>query len=193
MPLTTSQAKAAAWRLRVLEYGARAPAFCGNLREQTKETGFPRIPSEICCSYRNLQTSPETSGSLRHNVMNLEILYCSSLLALQRDAAAQRVTCTRGRLRAGACCCERGSDAAALHNVNYPEERCTCCRFGRVLAYTNYPLRSMALALDLASASELALTVAAALALASFTGQEKGNRKRGSNHEITYKSLLGHF
>ena len=35
----------------VLEYGVRAPVFCGNLREQTAENGFPRIPTGISSNY----------------------------------------------------------------------------------------------------------------------------------------------
>ena len=55
---------------RGLEYGVQAPVFYGNLREQTGENGFPRIPAgSLCCSYRNLRKSPETSGSLRENVI----------------------------------------------------------------------------------------------------------------------------
>ena len=55
----------------VLEYGVRAPVFYGNLREQTGESGFLRIPTGILfCSYRNLEKSPETSGSLRDNVIS---------------------------------------------------------------------------------------------------------------------------
>ena len=42
-----------------------APVFCGDLREQTGENGFPRIPtgSLFCSTERNLRKSPETSGS----------------------------------------------------------------------------------------------------------------------------------
>ena len=55
---------------RGLEYGIGAPVFCGNLREQTGENGFPRKPTgSLLCSYRNLRTSPEAFGSLRENVI----------------------------------------------------------------------------------------------------------------------------
>ena len=56
---------------RVLEYGVRAPVFCGNLREQTgEENSFPRNPAGILvCSYRHLRKSPETSGSLRESAI----------------------------------------------------------------------------------------------------------------------------
>ena len=41
-----------------------------HLREQTGENGFPRKPTgNLFCSYRNLRKSPETSGSLRENVI----------------------------------------------------------------------------------------------------------------------------
>ena len=52
---------------RVLEYGVRAPAFYGNLREQTGESGFPQIPAGILfCFFRNLRKSP---GDLRDIVI----------------------------------------------------------------------------------------------------------------------------
>ena len=55
---------------RGLEHGVRAPVFYGNVQEQTGENGFPRIPTgSLFCSYRNLRKSPETSGSLRDNVI----------------------------------------------------------------------------------------------------------------------------
>ena len=54
---------------RGLEYGVRAPVFYG-LREQTGDNGFQRMPTgSLFCSHRNLQTRPETSGSLRENVI----------------------------------------------------------------------------------------------------------------------------
>ena len=44
---------------RVLEYGVQAPVFYGNLREQTGENGFPRIPTgSLFCSYRDLRKLP---------------------------------------------------------------------------------------------------------------------------------------
>ena len=47
----------------------RAPVFCGNPREQTGENDFRPNPTGIlCCSYRNVRKSPETSGSLRNDV-----------------------------------------------------------------------------------------------------------------------------
>ena len=47
-------------------YGVWALVVYGSLRQQTGESGFPRIPiGSLCCSHRNLRTSPETSGSLR--------------------------------------------------------------------------------------------------------------------------------
>ena len=55
---------------RGLEYGVRTPFFYGKLRKQTGEDGFPQIPTgSLCCSYRNIRKSPETSGSLRENVI----------------------------------------------------------------------------------------------------------------------------
>ena len=54
----------------ILEYGVRGPVFYGDLREQTGENGFPPIPTgSLPCSYGNLRKSPETSGSLRENVI----------------------------------------------------------------------------------------------------------------------------
>ena len=35
--------------------------------EQMEENGFPQIP--LFCYYRNLRKSPDTSGSLRENVI----------------------------------------------------------------------------------------------------------------------------
>ena len=50
-----------------LEYGVRAAVFYGNLREQTGESGFPRMPTgSLCCSYRNLRKPP---GVLWENVI----------------------------------------------------------------------------------------------------------------------------
>ena len=55
---------------RGFEYGVRAPVFYGNLREQTRENGFPLIPTgSLFCSYKDLRKSPETSGSLSDNVI----------------------------------------------------------------------------------------------------------------------------
>ena len=42
------------WVKRVFEYGVRAPAFYGNLRQQTVENGFPRIPTGMLFVYINL-------------------------------------------------------------------------------------------------------------------------------------------
>ena len=67
---------------RRLEYGVRAPVFCGSLRGKTGENGFQRIPTgSLCCSYRNLRKPPETSGNLREftGECNLGPLYSSSL------------------------------------------------------------------------------------------------------------------
>ena len=59
------------WRVPIrikiaLEYGpyrVRAPDFYGNLREQTGENGFPRIPTgTLFCSYRSLQKPPGVYG-----------------------------------------------------------------------------------------------------------------------------------
>ena len=48
----------------VLEYGVWATVFCGNLREQTEENIFARIPTGISIGLL-LQKSPKISGSLR--------------------------------------------------------------------------------------------------------------------------------
>ena len=56
--------------MRGLVYGLQALVLYGNLREQTGENGFPQIPTgSLFCSYRNLTKSPETSGSLRENII----------------------------------------------------------------------------------------------------------------------------
>ena len=47
---------------RGLEYGVRAPIFSGDLREQTGENGFPRIPTGSLFLF--LQKSPKISGNL---------------------------------------------------------------------------------------------------------------------------------
>ena len=48
---------------RVLEYGVRAPVFYGNLREETGENGFPRIPTaSMFCSCRNLRRLRKPPG-----------------------------------------------------------------------------------------------------------------------------------
>ena len=53
-------------RKRGLEYGMRASVFYGNLREQTGENGFARIPTgSLSCSYRiseNLRKPPGVYG-----------------------------------------------------------------------------------------------------------------------------------
>ena len=61
--------------LYIREYsrtGVQAAVFYGNLREQTGENRFPRKPTEsLFCSYCTeiFEKSPETSGSLRDNVV----------------------------------------------------------------------------------------------------------------------------
>ena len=46
---------------RVLAYGVPAPVFYGNLREQNRETGFPRKSIEsFLCSCRDLRKPPGT-------------------------------------------------------------------------------------------------------------------------------------
>ena len=54
---------------QVLEYGVRAPVSYGSRREQAGEICFPRAPTRsLCCSYRNVRKSLQTSGNLRDNV-----------------------------------------------------------------------------------------------------------------------------
>ena len=50
---------------RVLENGVRAPVFCGSLREQTGENGFPRKPTgSLFCSCGNLRKPPGVYGRM---------------------------------------------------------------------------------------------------------------------------------
>ena len=49
----------------VLEYGVWAPVFFGNLREQTGDQCFPRMPAgSLFCSYRNLRKPPGVCGTM---------------------------------------------------------------------------------------------------------------------------------
>ena len=69
-------------RERVLEYGVRAPVSYGNLHGANgrKRLATHTYTNNVFSSYRKSPKSPETSGSFRENVINLGILYFSSLL-----------------------------------------------------------------------------------------------------------------
>ena len=60
------------------QYGVRAPVFCGNLREQAGESGFPRIPTgNMFCSSGNLRKTPGVYGIMqsRHPVFQFPLIY----------------------------------------------------------------------------------------------------------------------
>ena len=70
LPCSVAPALLGLWVKKVLEYGCTGSGFLRKSMGANGRNGFPPKPTgNFFCSYGNLRTSPETSGSFRENVI----------------------------------------------------------------------------------------------------------------------------